>query len=65
MLKSQVALNELEHDSIDIMCSSIINKYNNHFNEYEYLSLAEFHFFVALKKHFKTLQTQNYYILIL
>ncbi len=41
VLKSQVALNELEHDSIDIMCSSIIKKINNHLNQYEYLSLTK------------------------
>jgi hypothetical protein len=35
VLKPQVALNESKLDSIDIMCSSIINKYTNHFNQYE------------------------------
>jgi len=54
VLKSQVALNELEHDLIDIMCSSIIKKYNNHFNQYESLSLIDF--FITKKnisKHHK------------
>jgi hypothetical protein len=42
VLKSQVALNELQPNSIDIlMCSSIINKYINHPNQYESLSLAK------------------------
>jgi len=35
LLKSQVTLNELEPNSIDIMCSSIIDKYINHFNQCE------------------------------
>jgi hypothetical protein len=49
VLKSQVALNELKPNSIDIMCLSIIKIYINHFNQYESLSLVEF-FFIALKK---------------
>ncbi len=48
-LKSQVALNELEPNSIDIMCSSIIDKYVNHLNQYELLSLVKFSFFITLK----------------
>jgi dipeptidase len=52
VLKSQVALNELEPNSIDIMCSSIIDKYINHPNQYESLSLAEFN-------SFKTIRFQN------
>jgi hypothetical protein len=61
VLKSQVALNELEPNSIDIMCSSIINKYINCLNQYESLSLAEFSSFYNIKKKdFKTSQTQNY-----
>jgi len=35
MLKSQVTLNKLEPNSTDIMCLSIIDKYNNHLNQYE------------------------------
>jgi hypothetical protein len=35
VLKPQAALNELELNSIDIMCPSIINKYLNHPNGYE------------------------------
>jgi hypothetical protein len=35
VLKSQVALNELEPNSINIMCSSIIDKYISCFNQYE------------------------------
>jgi len=50
VLKSQVPLNELEPNSIDIMCSSIINKYNNCPNQYESLSLTKFNFFIILKK---------------
>jgi hypothetical protein len=45
VLKLQVALIELEHDSSEIMYSSIINKYINCPNQYEYLSLAKFSFF--------------------
>jgi len=40
VLKPQVALYELEFDLTTIMYSSIINKYINHFNQYEYLSLT-------------------------
>jgi hypothetical protein len=50
VLKSQVPLNELEPNSIDIMCSSIIEKYINRPNQYELLSLAEFSYFIILKK---------------
>ncbi len=50
MLKSQVALNELEPNSINIMCSSIIDKYINRLNQYELLSLVDFKFFITLKK---------------
>jgi hypothetical protein len=39
VLKSQFALNELEPNSIGIMCSSIIDKYINCRNQYESLSL--------------------------
>jgi hypothetical protein len=53
VLKSQVPLNELEPNSIDIMCSSIIDKYINHPNQYESLSLVEFSFFIILKKNSK------------
>jgi hypothetical protein len=35
VLKSQVALNELELNSTDIMCSLIIDKYINRPNQYE------------------------------
>jgi len=50
VLKSQVALNELEPNSIDIMYSSIKDKYINCPNQYKSLSLIEFSFFLALKK---------------
>jgi dipeptidase len=60
VLKSQVALNELEPNSTNIMCSLIIEKYINHLHQYELLPLLEFSFFITLKKYFKTLQTQNY-----
>jgi len=50
MLKSQVASNELELNLIDIMCSSIINKYVNCLNEYELLSLVGFSFFYNIIK---------------
>ncbi len=62
MLKPQVALNELKPNSIDIMCSLIIDKYINHHSQYESLSLTKLGFLCNLKKKkdFKTLQTQNY-----
>jgi hypothetical protein len=44
VLKLQVALIELEYDSNDIMYSSIINKYINCPNQYEYLLLTNFSF---------------------
>ncbi len=50
MLKPQVALNELEPDSTNIMCSSIIDKYINCPNQYESLSLAKFISFYDIKK---------------
>ncbi len=50
MLISQVALNELEPNSTNIMCLLIIDKYINHYNQYELLSLLEFNFFITLKK---------------
>jgi hypothetical protein len=53
VLKSQVSLNELGPNSIDIMCSSIINKYINHLNQYKSLSLVEFSFFYNIKKNSK------------
>jgi hypothetical protein len=40
VLKSQVALNELKSNSIDIMCLLIIDKYINRFSQYESLSLT-------------------------
>jgi hypothetical protein len=45
VLKSQVALNEMEPNYIDIMCLSIIDKYNNCPNQYELLSLTKFTYF--------------------
>jgi hypothetical protein len=42
VLKPQVALNELKPNSIDIMCSSIIDKYINRHSQYESLSLVKF-----------------------
>jgi hypothetical protein len=50
LLKSQVALNELEPNSTDIMCLSIIDKYINCPNQYELLSLTKFSFFYNIKK---------------
>ncbi len=61
VLKSQVALNELELNSIDIMCSLIINKYINRFGQYKSLLLTDISSFHNIfKNYFKTLQTQNY-----
>jgi len=61
VLKSQVALNELESNSIDIMCSLIINKHINRFGQYESLLLTDINSFHNIfKNYFKTLQTQNY-----
>ncbi len=51
VLKSQVALNELEPNSTNIMCSSIINKYINCPNQYELLSLTKFFFNNINKKN--------------
>ncbi len=51
VLKSEVALNELEANSTNIMCSSIINKYINYPNQYESLSLAKFSFFYNVNKN--------------
>jgi hypothetical protein len=51
VLKSQVALNELEPNSTNIMCSSIINKYINCPNQYESLSLTKFFFNNINKKN--------------
>jgi hypothetical protein len=45
VLKSQVPLNELDFNSIHIMCSSSINKNINCPSQYELLSLVEFNFF--------------------
>jgi hypothetical protein len=50
VLKSQVALNELEPNSIDIMCSSIIDKYINRPNQYESSPLTNLIIFITLKK---------------
>jgi hypothetical protein len=50
VLKLQVALNELEHDLTNIMCSSMINKYIDHLNQYEFLSIIEFNYFIKIKK---------------
>jgi len=51
VLKPQVALNELKPNSIDIMCSSIINKYINHHYQYESLSLAKFNSLYNIQKN--------------
>jgi hypothetical protein len=51
VLKSQVALNEMEQNYIDIMCLSIIEKYNNRPNQYELLSLTKFTYFYNNKKN--------------
>jgi len=50
MQKSQVALNELKLDSINIMRSTIIDKYINHHHQYEFLSLTKFSLFITSKK---------------
>jgi hypothetical protein len=50
VLKSKVALNELEPNSTNILCLSIIEKYINRHNQYESLSLAKFSFFYNIKK---------------
>jgi hypothetical protein len=43
-------INELEPNSINIMCSSIRDKYINRPNQYELLSLAKFNSFSNIKK---------------
>ncbi len=50
MLKPQVALNELKPNLADIMCSLIIDKYNNCHSQYELLSLAKFGYLYNIKK---------------
>jgi hypothetical protein len=50
VLKTQVALNELEPNLTNTTCSLIIDKYNNHPNQYESLSLVVFNFFFNIKK---------------
>ncbi len=61
VLKSQVALTELESNSTNIMCSLIIDKYINCFSQYELLSLAEFNYFLSLKK--KDFKALNFLLL--
>jgi hypothetical protein len=53
VLKSQVALNELEPNSTNIMCLSITDKCINDPNQYELLSLAKFSSFYNIKKRFQ------------
>jgi hypothetical protein len=61
VLKPQVALNELKPNLVDIMCSSIIDKYINYHSQYELLSLTKFGYLYNIKKKdFKTSQTQDY-----
>jgi len=61
VLKSQVKLNELEPNLINIICSLVIDKYINRPNQYESLSLTKFiDLYTIKKKDFKTSQTQNY-----
>jgi hypothetical protein len=46
VLKSQFALNELEPNTIGIMCSLIIDKYINCRNQYESLSLIYIYIYI-------------------
>jgi hypothetical protein len=56
VLKPQVALNELKPNSIDIMCSLIIDKYINRHSQYESLSLAKLGFlYNFFKKKFQNI----------
>jgi len=57
VLKPQVALNELKPNSIDIMCSLIIDKYINHHSQYESLSLTKLGFLYnfKIKKRFQNI----------
>jgi hypothetical protein len=48
--KSQITLNEFELDSIDIMCSPIIDKYIICHHQNEFLSLTKFSYFYNIKK---------------
>jgi hypothetical protein len=50
MLKPQVALNQLQANSTNIMCLSIIKTYINCPNHYESLSLSKFTSFYNIKK---------------
>jgi hypothetical protein len=49
-LKPQSLLIQLELDSIDILCASIIDKHFNQQNIYESLSLGEFASYYNIKK---------------
>jgi hypothetical protein len=60
MLKSQVASNKLKPNPTNMMCSLIINKYNNCPSQYESLSLTKFSSFYNKEKDIKTSQTSNY-----
>jgi hypothetical protein len=51
VLKSQTTLNELELDSIDVMCPLIICKYLNHPNHCESLSLSFLFSFYNIKNN--------------
>jgi hypothetical protein len=60
VLKSQVALYELEQNSTDIMCSLIIEKYINCPYQYESLSLIKFNsFYNFKKKRFQNIANPN------
>jgi hypothetical protein len=48
VLKSQFALNELESNTIGIICSLIIDKYINCRNQYESLSLKYIYIYIYL-----------------
>jgi hypothetical protein len=50
VLKSQVKLNELEPNLINIICSLVIDKYINRPNQYESLSLTKFIDLYKIKK---------------
>jgi hypothetical protein len=60
VLKSQVTLNELEPNSTNTMCLSIIKIYINCPDQYESLSLVEFSFFYNIKKKIQNITNPNY-----
>jgi hypothetical protein len=62
VFKFQIALNELKPNSINIMCSLIINKYINRCSQYESLSLTKFLYIIS-KKEFQNITNPKLFCL--